>query len=79
MQLILSEFQRFELTPEEQQLARVFNEFQLANLHNLRTEALTNKMNLQFTPNDINLYLQNEAAIQGQINILTYLIESSNN
>jgi hypothetical protein len=75
MNIIPSPFQQFSLNEEETKMGSTFNEYQLAYLHNLRTEALLAKNLLQVDTKDINSYIQNEAAFAGQINLLNHLID----
>ena len=69
-----SPFVRHKLTQEEYDQARALSPYTRALLQNLLSLAAEQKMNLVFTPNDINTYLQQEAELTGQINVLTYIL-----
>lgn len=72
-----SEFTEFELSDPETLAGQIYSVPQLQVLQNLRADFVREKLNLKFTPHDIQSYLQQEAEITGKIGTITYLIETS--
>jgi len=77
MRTIPSTFSRYSLTTEETLSGTILNDMQLGVLHNMRTDAAEQKINLVFTPNDVLSYTQQEAFLKGQIDLITALIDAS--
>lgn len=77
MKIIQSIFTRFELTAQEQITGRIFNDTQLGIMQTLRADAVEQRVNLDFTPNDVLGFTQQEAFLKGQIALLTNLIDGS--
>lgn len=69
-----SDFQCFKLTPEECKDAQTYTPVQRAFLQNLLGEKAHVKINLKVTPNDINGFIQEEAFLTGQIELLRLLL-----
>jgi len=67
-------FQSFELSPEEEVLSKTFNELQLARIYNERAIVANEKVNLKYTPDNVQQFLQQEAELQGKMNVLDFLI-----
>ena len=77
MKIISSTFTKYELTKSEQQSGSIFNDSQLAVLHNMRTDYAEQKLNLVFNPSNPIDFAQQEAFLAGQIQLLGYLIDTS--
>ena len=67
-------FQTYQVSKQEDLSGQTINEFQRAFLHNLRAEKAQNLLNLLFTPDAVVKYAQDEAYLQGQIDLLTVLL-----
>ena len=65
------------MTDQEIQAGMILNDSQLGVLHNMRTDIAEQKLNLDFTPNDIGSYTQQEAFLSGQLKLLGHLIDAS--
>ena len=76
-QKLLTPFESFSLTEEESKSAMSLSHLQMQNMHNLRTTYMLQKVGLSVDTKDMTSYLQQEAYLRGQIDILTYLIETS--
>lgn len=70
-------FTRVVLSAGEQKAGMQFNGLNLAVLQNLRADTAEEKLNLEFTPNDVHSFTQSEAYLKGQLDMLNYLIETS--
>lgn len=77
MKTISSTFTRYELTPTEQSSGRILNDSQLGVIHNLRTDIAEQKLNLAMDPEKVSSFIQEEAFLKGQLDILTHLIDDS--
>lgn len=71
----MNQFQTFELTPEEQLLSFQLSTLQLAHLHNIRTETVSAMLALEFDPAEPLEYMRQKVYKQGQVDILTYIID----
>lgn len=78
MKQIPNEFTSYELEPEETIQSRCFNALNIAMLSTMRANFATEKLLLPVDTTNIQSYLQKEAELQGQIRILTLLIDESN-
>lgn len=72
-----SSFHRINLSPVEAISGAIFNSMQIAVIQNLRVDIAEQKLALKFTPNDVLDYTQQESFLTGQLEILQYLIDSS--
>ena len=80
MQLIPSPQQQYALTPEELKLAQTYNSMQLAQLCNIRAEAVTLRLALEYDASDpqgLIKFMQQEAYQKGRIDVINTLIEDS--
>jgi len=77
MKITHSSFTKYTLNPQEEQSGMILNDSQLAVLHNLRTDIADQKINLDFTPNDVLGFTQQEAFLSGQLKLLQHLIDRS--
>ena len=75
--LIPNSFTSYELTVEEQLQGSIFNTVQLQVLHNHLADIAAEKLALDYTPEHPLLYAQAEAALNGNIQFINYLIEAS--
>lgn len=75
MQLIPHTFNRYELTDEETRAGHILTESNKAIIQNLIADAANSKLNLVLDTKDLNSYMQQEAFLKGQIEILTYLLD----
>lgn len=67
-------FTTFILTEKEIQQGSVFTGLQKAVIQNLIASAASDKVRLKFTPDNLNLFLQAEAELQGRISALEGLL-----
>ena len=67
-------FTTFSLTPDELTKGQQLTSLNVAFIQNLRSQLAEEKLNLVFTPNDINTYLQQEAHLKGQLDVLSYIL-----
>ena len=77
MKQITNYFTSYELTEADQKQGAQLSTLTVAVLHNLRSTAAQDKINLVFTPNDTLSFLQQEAYLKGQIDLLTYILDSN--
>ncbi len=68
-------FTVYDMQPKDELLGQQLNVNQRMVLHNLRAIKVEAKLNLRFTPENINKYLQDEAYLVGQIELLDALLE----
>lgn len=75
MQLNLSSFvYTYDLTDEEYQLGATLSEEQKVVLHNRRAAVIEAKTQLLFDPNDVQKFVQDEAYLKGQLDLLTSIL-----
>lgn len=70
-------FNQYNLTPEEELVARDINDYTLAWLHNLRCQFILDKLRLVYDVNTPFKYVQEEAAAAGAILVLETLINEA--
>jgi len=70
-------FTSYELTEDEELQASILTTLQLQLMNNHLAVSAEEKINLDFTPKDVEGFLQKEAALNATIKILTYIIELS--
>lgn len=75
--LISNSFSTYELTDKEALQSAIFTTLQLQNLQNQLANAAEEKLRLDFDPNNPSRFIQQEASLRGQMDILTFLIEAS--
>lgn len=73
---IVNPFSQFELTDSEQISGQTLTTAQLMVIQNLRAEYAIKKINLTYTPNDHQVFLQQEAEIGGWLACLNYILAS---
>ncbi len=74
MQIIPHTFNRYELSDEEQRAGQALTLSNSAVIQNLIAEKAEAKIGLILDTKDIEAYMQNEAYLRGQIDILNYLL-----
>lgn len=74
---IVNTFITYNLTEEEALRGAVFSYEQKRNLHNQRALVAEEKLRLSFDPSNPQDFMQQEAYKRGQLELLDYLIESS--
>lgn len=79
MQLIPHTFNRYNLSDEEQRAGQALTLTNSAVIQNLIAEKAEAKIGLVLDTKDINSYMQNEAYLRGQIDILNYLLACNAN
>lgn len=77
--LIPNSFSSYKLSEQEILAGSILSPLQQMCIQNQISALAEEKLSLQFTPNDVNQFLQKEAELQGQINALKYLITLSEN
>lgn len=77
MLAVKSQFQSFELTLEEQTQSLRLSSLNVAALHNLRTDTLHAMLALEFNPTEPLEYMRQKVYKQGQVDMLSYLIDAS--
>lgn len=73
----MNTFQPVTMSATDELSGRILSSMQLGVLQNLRVSIAEQKLNLEFTPNDVLSYAQQEAFLKGQLEILQYIIDSS--
>lgn len=74
MKLVPHAFNRYEMTEEESKGGHLLTLSNQAVIQNLIAEKSEAKLSLQLDPANINLYIQEEAYLKGQIEILQFLL-----
>lgn len=77
MKLLPCSFSRYHLSETENNQGGSFNDYQLAYLQNLIADCAEEKLNLKYDPEKPHTFQQREAELTGQIGILRYLIQTS--
>jgi uncharacterized protein involved in exopolysaccharide biosynthesis len=77
MKQLISSFTCYEFTHEEMQRGPILDNIQKAIIQNKIANAAERKLALQFTPNDILAYTQQEASLAGEIAALRGMIFDS--
>lgn len=77
MKTIPSSFTQYELSPTDTITGTILTSLNIAVIQNMRATIAEQKLNLEFTPNDVLSYTQQEAFLKGQLDILQHLIDSS--
>ena len=77
MKLIPNIFTTTEFTEEERVQGLVFTSIQLAVLQNRRAEIAMSKLAISFDGTSLVKFAQAEAYERGQLDVLTWLVESS--
>lgn len=71
-----STFDKYDLTEKEYDLSFDYTTLQLVQLRNIRTDAAEEKVTLKYDSLNPMAFVQREAELQGQIGVLTVLINS---
>jgi len=66
-------FTTYELTPEEDITGSILSELQQYKLQNERAAVADSLVRLTFDPSNVSKYLQEEAELQGKLNMLDYI------
>ena len=74
---IINTFSTFELSDKEAIQSAIFTTLQLQNLQNQLANAAESRLALNFDANNPSEFLQQEAFLKGQIELLKFLIDSS--
>jgi tRNA G18 (ribose-2'-O)-methylase SpoU len=70
-----STFLKYELNDDEKRIAHLFTQENIYGIKNLIAQAAEEKITLKFDPDKVMAFVQREAELQGQINILNYLLQ----
>lgn len=73
----INPFQSWNLTPEEYLQGGMLTTAQKQVIQNQIASVATQKINLEFTPNDPLVFAQSEAHLRGQLDALNYLLTLS--
>jgi hypothetical protein len=76
---IPNQFTQFQLSDEEELSGMTMSHTQLMVIQNLRAEYSIRKLNLVYTPDAHQQYLQEEAEISGWLNCLNYIMDCNEN
>lgn len=68
-------FTSYQLTAEETKLGSQLTELNVALIQNLKSQIAEELLSLDFTPNDILSYTQQEAYKKGQLAAFSYLLQ----
>ena len=74
---IINTFSTFELSDKEAIQSAIFTTLQLQNLQNQLANAAESRLALNFDANNPSEFVQQEAFLKGQIELLKFLIDSS--
>ena len=74
---IINTFSTFDLSDKEAIQSAIFTTLQLQNLQNQLANAAESRLALNFDANNPSEFLQQEAFLKGQIELLKFLIDSS--
>jgi hypothetical protein len=74
---IPNEFASFSLSEEEELSGRILNGMNILVLQNKLAQIATQKLNSKCTPQNVAEYMQEDAYLQGQLDILKNLLEDS--
>ena len=77
MKIIPHAFNKYEMTEEESQRGNILTLSNQAVIQNLIAEKAEAKLSLQLDPANFNAYIQEEAYLKGQIEILQFLLNMS--
>lgn len=72
-----SKFTYVQLSAQEEKAGQIFSPIQLSVLKNMLADIAHQKINLEFTPNDVLGYAQSEAFLKGQLETVQFLIDTS--
>ena len=75
--MIPNTFSSYSFTPEEEIQARLLSTLQKQNIQNQISMVATNVLNLEYDVQNPLKFAQDEAFLKGQIQVLTYLLDSS--
>lgn len=78
MKIIPHAFTSYELTAEEELQGQLLNQLQLAILQNLLCKVSTDKITLVFDTDKPDAYIQNEAYLRGQYDLIQHLLDLNN-
>jgi hypothetical protein len=67
-------FSTYVVSQQEEAVGKTLTHLNIAVLQNLRSQIAEQKLNLPFTPNDIQSYLQQEAYLRGQLDCISYIL-----
>lgn len=73
--IVPNTFTTYELSSEEQKAGYTLTTANLQTIQNLISTAAQLKVNLTFDPDNPSKFLQEEARLNGEIRILSYLVE----
>jgi hypothetical protein len=76
--LIDNVFTSYELTDDEALHGSIYTTTQLNVLQSKLSEVATDKLNLEFDTSSPQIFIQQEAYLKGQLELIQYLIDSSN-
>lgn len=77
--LVQSELMEYDFSPEEDLAARILPVLTVLRLKSMKAELIKAKSSIKIDPSEFAKYLQEEAALSGQIDILSQLIIDSEN
>ncbi len=75
--LIDNDFSTYYLTDDEETQGQMLTLTQRQVIQNLLAKAAEEKINLTYTPESKEIFLQQEASLKGQMDILRFLLASS--
>lgn len=74
---LLTPFESYAMTEEEIKSGSILSTPQIQNFHNLRTTYMLEKLSLEIDTANPSVFIQREAYLRGQIDVITYMIEVS--
>lgn len=77
-QLQVNTFFSYELSQSEEEAGQVFTREQKMVLQNKLASIAQDKLNLTFDPANVNQFIQREAELQGQMGVINWLLDTSN-
>lgn len=67
-------FTTYALSADELKAGQILTSLNVSVLQNQRAQIAEEKLALKFTPNDVQSYLQQEAYLSGQLDLINYIL-----
>lgn len=77
MKKIPTSFTSYQLNANDTKLGQTLTSLNIAVLQNLLSQLAEEKLNLEFTPNDVLSYTQQEAYLKGQMDVVKFIMAAN--